>query len=447
MPYLVRFIILGVLQVQMLSACFNSPALHPSDFVKKVEKPEGAVIFVHGVFGGSDASSGTWFNARTQVSWPQLIGDDPSFSRFDVFVVNYGSPYMGQTSNIEQVAQRVFQQLLDHGLFDYKNLYIIAHSMGGLITKRVIVELKLTEHASASGKIKAVLFLSTPAQGAPIAEVGSWLSANPQLKDMEPSDFNTFLQTLENQWERFLRERDRARDAYPRVFCAYETRRTGPVRVVTRLYANSRCDNIPYPIDLNHLEIVKPPDRSTDPYPWAKARMIEAQRLGTANTPPLAGSELRNPPAKEQPLAKPRPQDVSRAAEYNENGNVHWKNATGTSSYGEFDSEMMKAMQAYRIAESLVPSNALYAINVGTTLSRLGRYDEAIVKLRRGVQLDPTVAWYHNELCVALTKLRFYQEAEPECRAAVRLDPQNSAFQDQLQVFIGEAEAARRASE
>lgn len=38
---------------------------------------------------------------------------------------------------------------------------------------------------------------------------------NPQLKNMQPSDFNAFLQVLEHDWQSLLRERDFQRDSYP----------------------------------------------------------------------------------------------------------------------------------------------------------------------------------------------------------------------------------------
>jgi hypothetical protein len=44
-------------------------------------------------------------------------------------------------------------------------------------------------------------------QGASLAEIGSWFSQNPQLRGMEPADFNHFVQSVENQWQNLIRER------------------------------------------------------------------------------------------------------------------------------------------------------------------------------------------------------------------------------------------------
>jgi hypothetical protein len=49
-----------------------------------------------------------------------------------------------------------------------------------------------------------VIFLSTPALGASIAEYASWLS----LASMKPADFNAFRQALEDDWQNLLRDRE-----------------------------------------------------------------------------------------------------------------------------------------------------------------------------------------------------------------------------------------------
>lgn len=113
-------------------------------------------------------------------------------------------------------------------------------------------------------------------------------------------------------------------------------------------------------------------------------------------------------------------------------GGEHWQRANSAGNSEIFNSEMSAALADYRIAESQQPKNALFRINTGATLNRLGKYEEAIVKLREGVRLDPKVAWFHNELCVALKMLKRFDEADPECLAAVKFDQNNAAFQETL---------------
>jgi len=264
-------------------AAAPQPLTLESHFVSRLPGVNGVIIFVHGVFGDAN---GTWRNNDTNAYWPELVAKDNDFVSDNVYVVSYPTPLIGHASNIEETAQRVFQQLDDQGLLKYERIYFITHSMGGLIVKRLLDNLDIPSRIADLRRIRAVLLISTPSQGAPIAALATWLSMNPQFKDMKPADFNTFLQSLENNWIRMLLERDRAHADYPQIFCAYETQPTRGFTIVSHVYANTRCDNIPYPMNYNHVQIVKPRDVEHDPYPWAKARLQEADRRSPAATSP-----------------------------------------------------------------------------------------------------------------------------------------------------------------
>jgi pimeloyl-ACP methyl ester carboxylesterase len=237
------------------------------------------VVFVHGVGGDADRS---WRNAITNTYWPELLASDPAMKGFDVYVAAYASPLLGRASTIEEVAQRLLQQLRDRGFFTrYQQIHFITHSMGGLVVKRLLVELNRPSELETLRRIRTVLFISTPAQGATLADTASWLSLNPQLRDMAPADLNSFLQSLDNQWDVLLHDRDAFAGVFPRAYCAYETLPTGGVMVVSRVYAASRCDPPRYPIDLDHNAIAKPQSRDDDPYPWSKARILETAAISS----------------------------------------------------------------------------------------------------------------------------------------------------------------------
>jgi tetratricopeptide (TPR) repeat protein len=51
------------------------------------------------------------------------------------------------------------------------------------------------------------------------------------------------------------------------------------VIVVNRVYAATRCDRNPFPIDRNHSDIVKPKDQKDDAYQWTKARIQDAANM------------------------------------------------------------------------------------------------------------------------------------------------------------------------
>ena len=241
---------------------------------------EKLILFVHGVFGDP---SPTWKN-RDGLSWPEMMQQDRAFTDFTIGSMSYDTPLFARTSGIEEIATRLLRKLEDEDVFKkYKEIYFISHSMGGLVTKRILVDLNRPSQVEKLRRVKAVLYISTPAQGADRAEIASWLSLNPQLQDMRAADLNSFLQGLENQWQNLIR--DRNIQLFPRSFCAYETKPTHGVRIVTRVYAATSCDQNPFPVDADHENIVKPVSQTADVYTWTRARIHEATNLATESPP------------------------------------------------------------------------------------------------------------------------------------------------------------------
>jgi tetratricopeptide (TPR) repeat protein len=296
----------------------------------------------------------------------------------------------------------------------------------------MVAKLVAAGHDDELRRVRAVLFLSTPAQGAPIADVASWLSMNPQLKDLRPSDFNTLLQVFENDWSDVMRARDRLRESYPQAYCAYETLPTNGVRVVTRLYATSRCDNTPYGMDYDHSGIVKPADQASDPYPWAKARFQQADKLAEFSQIPSAAAIADTPQFKEIQSARSPAPEVAKWS--NALGDTYANKALGSTAPSTRD--LRSALVAYQTAAGLDPKNALYPAKMASSQSQLGQHLEAIENFRRAISLDPTVGWYHGELCTALVKAGRTEEAAGECQTALRLEPRNGTYQKQWESLV-----------
>ncbi|MDH4187584.1 MAG: alpha/beta fold hydrolase [Nitrospira sp.] len=252
----------------------NTTSTGALSFSPAPESSKKLIVFVHGVFGDPGSS---WTN-KTGVSWPNLIEGDENFQGFTVATYRYDSPFLKRSSGIEEITQRLLRQLEDQNIFrKFHEVYFVAHSMGGLVVKGVLANLNRPSHIQKLRIIKAVLYISTPAQGATLAEFGTWLSANPQLRDMEPAHFNDFLQALENDWQDLFR--DRGTPSFPQSFCAYETKSTNGIHIVNRVYATTYCDQNPVAVDEDHFSIVKPSNRESDIYVWARARILDTSAL------------------------------------------------------------------------------------------------------------------------------------------------------------------------
>jgi pimeloyl-ACP methyl ester carboxylesterase len=233
--------------------------------------PRTAIVFVHGVMGDSRA---TWLAPNGATGWPELMEKDPELPSVDVLALGYRSPPIGRASNIEEIAVRSLGAIKDAGLFArYDNVIFVAHSMGGLVTKRLLKTLQ-GEDRAAFDKVRAVVFFATPANGSNIAAMAEWMSSNPQFRDMAPADFSSFLQVLENDWQALLRSRSPTAP-FPRSYCAYETLPAHGMKVVVpRSAAQGRCDETPIAFDRDHASIVKPTSLEDEVHRYLRARIL-----------------------------------------------------------------------------------------------------------------------------------------------------------------------------
>lgn len=250
-----------------------APAASGSRFYHESASGRHLIVFVHGVFG---SFATTW--GQADLYWPRLLAGDARFNGHDVYLIDYPSHYISTSANIHEVAVNELRRLRDRKVFEkYEQIHFIAHSMGGLVAKIMITHLARQIDDDHLRRVRSVVFLATPAQGAAVAELGAWLSLNPQLVDMTRAHANTFLQALEDEWVLLLINRDRARARFPRAYCAYERMPLLGTLVVPRELAYTRSDSDPYPMPFDHHGMSTPTSRDKDPYEWTMARVQEAE--------------------------------------------------------------------------------------------------------------------------------------------------------------------------
>ena len=248
----------------------------PSCFYKQdpTGKQTKLIVFVHGVFG---RATSTWGDPADETFWPAMVAADGRFVDYDIYLMNYRTPYLMNAPNIYETAGSELSHLRDRGTFkQYTDLHFIGHSMGGLVIKSMLLRLTSGPNLNMLRQVKSAIYLSTPAQGSSVASFWSWFSMNPQLRDMERAHLNTFIQSLEDQWVQLMISRDEAKIRFPRVHCAYETLGTNGVLIVPREMANTRCDGLLHPMPFDHSGMVTPTRRDADPYLWVMKRILEA---------------------------------------------------------------------------------------------------------------------------------------------------------------------------
>ena len=213
-------VLLVFLLPRLMSLWGNASVVVPqSHFVGEHGGNKKLIVFVHGVLGDMD---NTWVNPITHSSWPEMIKSDSDFSSYDVFVYGYSTPIFTEASRIDEIAKRFGQQLKDWKMFrDYEEIDFITHSMGGIITKKMLNSLNTPPDFGFLQRVHCVIYMAVPSNGAQSAALASWLSLNPQFKSMDPNNAASFLATVEDDWAALLRARS-DRSPFPRTFSAYE---------------------------------------------------------------------------------------------------------------------------------------------------------------------------------------------------------------------------------
>lgn len=259
----------GCLSEQTISPCFYRR--------EKARKNESIIIFVHGIFG---TSADTWGTAGN--TWPHLVEGDDSFKDFDIALFSYHSTYFTSAQMIHEIAIRQLDILKDSPEFEqYKEIYFIAHSMGGLVVKSLLTHLNQGNDVAILRRVKAVIYLGTPSHGSILALIGSKVSRNPQLQDMTPIDQNAWLSDLDKYWNQLLN--GRIESPYPRAYCAYEKENysvTGRL-IVSQADAASRCDDLAVGLPFDHSDLATPTSRYHDPYVWVMQKILKTSRAVT----------------------------------------------------------------------------------------------------------------------------------------------------------------------
>lgn len=205
---------------------------------------------------------------------------------YSVLVTSYPSAF----ATIEDAVSHVQEQLTARRIFhDYREIHFVAHSMGGLIVKRLLADLNRGPTSEMLSRVRSVILLGTPSQGTDIAALGAWLAMYPQLGGMTPSKLNDYLVVIEKQWRNLLNDRREGVGTALRAHCVVETRPTYGVVVVSRAQATTGCDSF-LPVDADHVAIAKPASRADNLYESVKSRLLEdssetGSAVGTRSRP------------------------------------------------------------------------------------------------------------------------------------------------------------------
>jgi tetratricopeptide (TPR) repeat protein len=233
-------------------------AVAQSRYIRKAPLNSRVIVFVHGVLGDSRS---TWTNGTFY--WPEMISKDKDFADTDIFVYEYPSRFLGNDFSIDEVSENLRLQLDVQGVTAHEKVAFVAHSMGGLVVRAYLLK-----YREAAAKTVFLSMFSTPTTGSDVAALASIISTNLQIARMTPMRSDSYLADQQRQWLA-------AGFDFP-TCCAYETKKTFGLLVVSQASASNLCSKRLDPIDADHISIVKPSSVDDASYQVLKSAFMDA---------------------------------------------------------------------------------------------------------------------------------------------------------------------------
>lgn len=235
--------------------------------------PCASVVFVHGLTG--DAYD-TWRRGRSgdplqdKTFWPLWLAED--VKGLSVYALSYEAPASGWFSTamaLEDRAANVRTLLLPELALGQHPLIFVCHSLGGLIIKQFILDLKARQERDDKarellGRIAHVIFLATPHTGSRKATALDYLRyiawPTPIARSLVANDPS--LRKLNVDY------RGLCGDIGPQLLnhVLYETVGTPIGTIVDASSADPGLIGDPLPVHADHVYIAKPDQRDSDVY-------------------------------------------------------------------------------------------------------------------------------------------------------------------------------------
>lgn len=311
----------GTLQSQLEAAKRSGKDLTAADVLRKECGPastkaeyskRSVIVFVHGLGGDSIQ---TWFSEQGNgETWPHLLRqeNDALLDDFDVYSYGYQSGPIGGQPYVMNVAAEMTKKLIGDGVFDHREIFFVAHSLGGIVTRSAILQ----QMSRYEKKTRLVTYLGTPGNGSFLAFLIPSILKSPQAELLVPINPDSLLPFQQGQWRQIIKEE---RADLPIVSCICEgqpLRALQPllsVPVVTKKSCLSMCFDLPpkknksdtcdpeasFPLgfpceaqDKDHLELVKPDSENSPIYSQVKAWILNHHTKSTAQGSQVPGEPI-----------------------------------------------------------------------------------------------------------------------------------------------------------
>jgi pimeloyl-ACP methyl ester carboxylesterase len=202
------------------------------------------LIFLHGWRGDP---LDTWRR------FPELACHDAALQTVTIMSLNYPTYVFDRNLSMAQTASWINKRLIARGYDQRERIVIIAHSLGGLVARRMILD----RRPELRGKVKGLVEIATPHLG-PADYTGLISILGLKGADIveEMRARSKSLETLQDEWNRFPQSERAATVCFA----------GRGDRLVSRESALFQCDAFEYLPEGGHTELVKPKDAGDDRY-------------------------------------------------------------------------------------------------------------------------------------------------------------------------------------
>ena len=134
----------------------------------------GAVVFVHGLHG---------HYRNTWGAFPELLDRDPALPQVDVLLWSYDASAFIGASPLAPEGERLLSGLDIEARGGVTELYLVGHSMGGLVILRGLCDWMAKGHADKPPvtAVRHVTLYASPVQGSQIANWIAWMRKLPRV--------------------------------------------------------------------------------------------------------------------------------------------------------------------------------------------------------------------------------------------------------------------------
>lgn len=214
--------------------------LRPPDIPSSASQP-GLIIFVHGWNGDPE---------KTWKRFPDLVRQDARLANYGVAEIDYPTYMLARNLRLADLSNWLAGQLRLKGVDQFERVVFIAHSMGGLISREIVIQSRL---AGAQIPVVLLIEIGSPHDGADLARITAAIGVSRDLT-RDVSRDSGFLVGLRQHWNQL--------DNRPETFCV-----TSPHDIVVDpRSATAQCDRESRYPQWSHSDLVKPNGRQDTRY-------------------------------------------------------------------------------------------------------------------------------------------------------------------------------------